>query len=72
MYCFIWELFKNLVNGVGCLGTVHVLQLVHTKQILVHFYVTAGQFARAALEHDMTLKIEVIFSMCDDAQIQTS
>ena len=39
--------FKNLVNGVGCLRTIHVLELVHTMQIVVHFCVAAGQFARA-------------------------
>ena len=38
IYCFIWGLFKNLVNGVGCLSrTVHFPKLMHTnaKQMLV-------------------------------------
>ena len=39
--------FQEPYSGVGCLITVHVLELAHTKQILVHYYEEAGQFARA-------------------------
>ena len=48
-----------------------VLKLVHTKRILVHFYVVAGTVCKSSA-HDTTLKIEIILSLLHDARIQTS
>jgi len=50
-------------------GTVS--KLVHTKQILVHFYVVAGTVCKSSA-NDVALKIEIILSLLHDARIQTS
>ena len=52
-----------------CTGTER--KLVHSKRILVHFFVVAGTVCKSSAD-DAILKIEVILSLVNDARIQTS
>ena len=58
-----------------CKHRTHVARtarkLVHTKRILVHFYVVAGT-VRKSSAHDVTLKMKVILFQLDNARIQRS
>jgi len=59
IYCFLWPMIENLVNGVGWVGT---LKLVHTKWMLIHFFVVVGTVCKSSA-HNATLKIEVVLSL---------
>ena len=66
-----WSVDKPFVytHRTHVAGTVD--KLVHTKRILVRFYVVAGTDCKSSV-HDATLKLEFNLSLLHDVRIQTS